>query len=95
MKVNIIFNKKKIVNNNINYYYNELVNNDIKKSIKSVYKVGYPIFYKEVYYFWLSGKILKAANKKYKLNEIIKLKSSMDKTTFLMMIPFQIPYLIF
>jgi hypothetical protein len=93
MKFNKTFNNKKILNLYKTTYYNELLNNDIKKNIKSIHKIGYPIFYREVYYFWLSGEPLKVEKKKYKLNEVIKFKSSMDKSVFIVTIPLQIPYL--
>jgi hypothetical protein len=51
MKFNKTFNNKKILNLYKTTYYNELLNNDIKKNIKSIHKIGYPIFYREVYYF--------------------------------------------
>lgn len=93
MKFNKTFNNKKIINLYTKTYYNDLLNNDIKKNINSIYKIGYPIFYREVYYFWLSGESLKVGKKKYKLNEVIKFRSSMDKSVFILTIPLQIPYL--
>lgn len=93
MKFNRTFNNKKILTIYTKNYYNELLNNAIKENTESIYKVGYPIFYREVYYFWLIGKSLKVEKKKYKLNEVIKLKSSMDKSVFFLTIPLQLPYL--
>jgi hypothetical protein len=89
------FNNKKAINFYQNYYDIELLNNNTKNNITSMHTIGYPIFYREVNYFWLSGKHLKVANKKYKLNEIIKIQAAVDKSHFVLTIPLQIPYLFF
>ena len=77
------------------YYYNLLLNNNYNNNLYSIYKVGYPIFYREVYDFWLVGQTVKIVRKNYKLNEIIKFKASIDKSKFIIFIPLQLPYLLF
>lgn len=89
------FNNVRAVKSHEKYYYDILVNSTIRQDIISIYKIGYPLFYREVYYFWLTGEPIKVVNKRHKLNEVIKFKASMDKSKFILTIPLQVPYLLF
>jgi hypothetical protein len=75
------------------YYYNLLATNTLVE--KKIYQISYPIFYKEVYYFELIGKTLKITTRDLNLNSVIKYKSIIDKSKFIINIPIQIPYLIY
>jgi len=86
-KINIKFYNK------LNIYYNDIFL--CQKNIsEKIYKIAYPIFYKEVYYFWLYGTTLKIVKHSQSLNKIVKFKSSLHKVKFTLYFYFETPYLI-
>lgn len=80
-----------------NYYYN-FYNTNFKnlfkqKKKKNHYKLRYPIFYKEAYYFFISGLTSKYINSFKSANKVIKINCNISKCKFKLMVPVQLPFL--
>lgn len=93
--INTKLNSKKYSLKKINLYYYNLLATKPTKVVKNIYKITYPMLYKEVYYFGLSGQTLKVTPRNLNLNTIIKYRSVIDKSKFILCIPIQLPYIIY
>lgn len=81
--------------NRLNNYFNKILLNHDDSNIEKIYKIAYPILYKEVYYFWLHGQTIKCIKRSQSLNKVIKFKSAIQNVKFILYFHLQTPYLIF